>query len=139
MLRIALALTLLSFTACNKKDDNKAGGGGDQPAAAAGPLKTNPKDLFGDFTKPGNDGMALLKKYHEGATFSAVVKTAPGSEAPTSMMLDVGDGQSVILASFVDTAKDKIATVKAGDTVTVTCKIGGANGHMMQVIDCTPQ
>jgi hypothetical protein len=138
-MRIALALVLLSLPACKKGDDKAAAGGGDQPAAAAGPVKTNPKDLFTDFTKPGTDGMALLKKYHDGAMFSAVVKTAPGSEAPTSMILDVGDGQSMIMASFADTAKDKIATVKAGDTVTVTCKIGGANGHMMQVIDCTPQ
>jgi len=136
MLRIALALTLISFAACKKSDDKAAGG--DQ-APAAGPVKTTPKDLFGDFTKPGTDGMALLKKYHDGAMFTAVVKTAPGSEAPTSMILDVGDGKSVIMASFADSAKDKIATVKAGDPVTVTCKIGGASGNMMQVTDCVPQ
>lgn len=138
MIRIALALALISFTACKKSDDKAAAGAGDQPAAS-GPVKTTPKELFADFTKPGTDGMALLKKYHDGAMFSAVVKTAPGSEAPTSMILDVGDGKSIIMASFADAAKDKIATVKAGDTVTATCKIGGANGNMVQVTDCVPQ
>ena len=35
---------------------------------------------------------------------------------------------------YTDVAQAK--AVKDGDTITVTCKIGGASGTLMMVIDC---
>jgi hypothetical protein len=147
MTRIALclSLSLLVFPACKKKDDAAGKGsaataekttdkGGDKAAPAAGPVKTTPKDLFAEFGE-GNkaDPMALMDKYKDGATFSGVVKTAPGDAAPTSAIMDV-DGKNMIMMDFKDAAAVK--AVKAGDTITATCKIGGESGAMMQVNDC---
>ena len=135
-----LALALAIVPACKKKDDAAAGGaaGGttaekatDKPAAG-GPVKTDPKALFADFAPDSKTpGMDLLNKDHDGATFSGVIKTAPGDAAPTSAIMDV-DGQHIIMMGFTDPPKG----IKAGDTVNVTCKIGGESGNMMQVTDC---
>ena len=141
MTRIALALSLslLVFPACKKKDDTAAGGAATaqktaEKAPAAGPVKTTPKDLFAEFGENSKaDPMALLDKYKDGATFSGVVKTAPGDAAPTSAIMDV-DGKNMIMMDFKDAAAVK--NVKAGDTITATCKIGGESGAMMQVSDC---
>ena len=137
MIRTALfvSLALLVVPACKKKEDTSAGGGAaaDKPAAG-GPVKTTPKDLFGDFGPASTTkGMDLLNKYHDGATFSGTIKTAPGSEAPTTAIMDV-DGKNIIMMDFTDAASVK--AVKSGDTITATCKIGGENGAMMQATDC---
>jgi hypothetical protein len=42
------------------------------------------------------------------------------------------DGTNMIMMSFTDPPKG----IKAGDTITATCKIGGESGKMMQVTDC---
>ena len=104
---------------------------GDQPAAAGTPVATNPKDLFAEFTKPGGDAMALIDKYHAGATFTGKVKTV-GAE---QVFLDV-DGKNMISTQFTDPAAMKAKNLKAGDSVTVTCKIGGASDNLMMVTDC---
>lgn len=138
MLAPMLRTTLLSITllaACgNKKQDDKAA-----PAAAAkttenagGPVKTDPKALFADFAPDSKvSGMDLLNKYHDGATFSGVIKTAPGDMAPTSAIMDV-DGKNHIMLELKEAPK----AMKAGDTVTVTCKIDGESGTMMQASEC---
>jgi hypothetical protein len=136
---LALALACSLFTAGSKKTDSGASASdksAEAPAAAAGPVKTTATDLFADFTKPGGDAMALINKYHDGATFSGTVKTAPGDEAPTTMIIGAGDKKN-IMAQFKPEAAAKIKTVKSGDSVTVTCKIDGATGGMMQASDCT--
>lgn len=134
-----LVISLALVAGCKKKDDAAAPGAtktaDDKPAAAApaaAPVKTTPKDLFAEFGE-GNkaDPMALLDKYKEGATFTGTIKTAPGEAAPTSAIMDV-DGKNMIMMSFTDAPKD----IKSGDSVTVTCKIGGESGAMMQVTDC---
>jgi hypothetical protein len=47
---------------------------------ARGPVQTTPKQLFDDFTSPDTDGLVLLDKYRDGATFTATIKTV-GAEA----------------------------------------------------------
>lgn len=140
---LILFVSIAMVSACKSKDDAGASGKptdkADKADKPAGALKTTPADLFADFTKPNADGMALLDKYHDGATFTAKVKTAPGDAAPTSAIFDVDGSNKMIMAEFADAAKPKIKSLKAGDSVTVTCKIGGANGNMMQVSDCVPQ
>ncbi len=98
--------------------------------AGAGPVKTDPKALFAEFAPGGPDGMMLLDKYHDGATFTGKVKTVGGEQ----VIFDV-DGKNTIMAGFTDPAVAKSA--KAGDSLTVTCKIGGEVDAMMQVTDCT--
>ncbi|MDB4954652.1 MAG: hypothetical protein JWO36_2221 [Myxococcales bacterium] len=108
----------------------------DQPEAAGTPVATNPKDLFAEFTKPGVDGMALLDKYHAGATFTGKIKSVGAEENGTPViMLDV-DGKSMISVQFTDPAAIKAKKPKAGDSITVTCKIGGASDNLMMVTDC---
>jgi hypothetical protein len=141
MIRTTLvSLALVAAFACNKKKDDapgataeKATEKADKPTAA-GPVKTRTKELFAEFSENSKaDPMALLDKYREGATFSGVIKTAPGDAAPTSAIMDV-DGNNMIMMDFKDAASVK--NVKSGDTITATCKIGGESGRMMQVNDC---
>lgn len=148
---IILSLALLAMTACKKDDDKggsakasgsasasaKASGSASASASAApagGAVKTNPKDLFAEFgEKSGVDPMTLLDKYKDGATFTGSIVTGPGDMAPTSAVMDV-DGKNHIMMDFTDEAS--IKGMKAGDTVTATCQIGGEMDTMMQVTDC---
>lgn len=148
---LLLALAVSTLSACKKKQDEAAPGATpaadkttdkttDKPAAepaaaAAGPVATNPKDLFADFTKPNADGMALLDKYHEGATFSGKVSLKGKEEDGKPILWMELDGGRHIDLGYKDVEKAK--GVKDGDTVTVTCQIGGAMDKMMQVLDCT--
>jgi hypothetical protein len=144
MTRIALLALALSTFACSKKADNASGGAaptaektGEAPAGEApkgAPVKTTPTALFDEFTKPGVDGMALLDKYHEGATFSGKVSVKGHEEDGKPILWMELDGGRHIDLAYTDVAKAK--AVKDGDTVTVTCKIGGAMDKLMQVIDC---
>ena len=109
-----------------------------EPAAAAGtPVATNPKDLFADFTKPDADGMALLTKYENGATFTGKLVTVAAEENGDPVLFMDVDGKSKISLGFTDKAAIKAKNLKVGDELTVTCKIGGAMDNLMQVIDCT--
>ncbi len=141
---LLLALSLALFPACKKKDE-AAPAGGNAPAAAektaeapkaAAPVKTTAKDLFAEFTDPKADGMKLLDKYQNGATFTAPVKTVGAEESGKPVvMLDV-DGKNMISVDFTDPVAAKAKELKAGDSLTVTCKIGGASGALMMVTDC---
>jgi len=144
MTRIALLALALSTFACSKKDDPKPSSAApaaaektaEAPAAApaGAPVKTTPTALFDEFTKPGVDGMALLDKYHEGATFSGKVSVKGHEEdGKPNLWMELDGGRHIDLA-YTDVAKAK--AVKDGDTVTVTCKIGGAMDKLMQVLDC---
>jgi hypothetical protein len=149
---IILSLALLAMTACKKDDDKgssaatgKASASGSASASASGSasasaapaggaVKTTPKDLFAEFgEKSGVDPMTLLDKYKDGATFTGAITTGPGDMAPTSAIMDV-DGKNHIMMDFTDEAS--IKGMKAGDTITATCQIGGEMDTMMQVSDC---
>lgn len=139
MTRIALLALALSTFACSKKDDSKAAAAAptaekSAEAPAGAPVKTTPAALFDEFTKPGVDGMALLDKYHEGATFSGKVAVKGHEEDGKPILWMELDGGRHIDLTYTDVAKAK--AVKDGDTVTVTCKIGGAMDKLMQVLDC---
>jgi hypothetical protein len=136
-----LLVSLLVFTACGKKED-KSAAGGDKPAKATepaaapagGPVKTDPKALFAEFTTPGGDPMKLLDKYREGATFSGKVSVKGAEETGKPILWMELDGGKHISLDYTDVGKAK--AVKDGDTITVTCKIGGADGKLMMVNDC---
>jgi hypothetical protein len=131
MRKFAILLVTVSFaTGCGTKDDSSGKtGGADKPA---GPVKTDPKALWADFNG-GVKGMDLLDKYRDGATFTGTVKNV-GEEIDHDPFVAVDiDGKNIIMLKFADKAKAK---VKAGDSITVTCKIGGASGAMMLADEC---
>ena len=140
---LVMSLSFLALAACSKKADDKSapGGGGTakaaEPAApAGGPVKSTPKDLFADFSDPNADGMKLLDKYHDGATFSGKVSVKGAEETGKPILWIDIDGKNHMSLDYTDVAAAK--AVKDGDTVTVTCKIGGASGTLMMVTDCAP-
>ncbi len=130
---LCVSLALVAF-ACKDKDKDKegaaaSGGGG------GGPLKTTPKDLFADFSPNSSiKGMDLLDKYREGVTFTGTVTQVVGNpDGAPVIWLDV-DGKNRIDVKFKDDAKGK--SVKKGDSLTITCKVGGESGTTLYVIDC---
>ena len=148
---LALALSLAAFTGCKKKDADKASADNTpagqaaakpdegKPAEAAGkPAEMAAPALFDDYNKPGQDGLALLEKWKPGVIVSGSVTNVITEEAGNShVWLDGGNNHKVTL-DFTDSgkaAKDK--GVKAGDKVTAQCSIGGSDGNMMMLVDCT--
>jgi hypothetical protein len=98
------------------------------------PVKTTPRDLFADFTKPDADGLALIDKYRDGATFTGMLKTVGEDEGGRPVLMMDVDGRNIISLDFADPAQGKGR--KQGESLTVTCKIGGASGALMMVTDC---
>jgi hypothetical protein len=136
MKHLAVIVALLgSVAACGKKDD-KGGAAAktEEGAPAAGPVKSTPKDLFATFTDPKADGMALLDKFHDGTTFSGKVAVKGAEETGKPILWIDIDGKNHMSLDYKDVAQAK--AVKDGDTVTVTCKIGGASGTLMMMLDC---
>ncbi|HSD91377.1 MAG TPA: hypothetical protein VLB44_27825, partial [Kofleriaceae bacterium] len=105
LLLLSLSLVLSTTAGCKKQQVEGTANAAPAPAApaarhhaaetaaaeaptAGGPVKTTPKDLFADFTKPDVDGLALLDKYRDGATFSGMIKSAGAEESgrPVLMM-----------------------------------------------------
>ncbi len=138
-------IALFVFSACSKKSETatettggaapKAAETAEQPKSGGGPVKTDPKALFDEFTKPGADGMALIDKYHDGATISGKVSVKGHEEDGKPILWMMLDGNKHISLDYTDVAKAK--AVKDGDTITVTCKVGGAMDNLMMLTDCT--
>jgi hypothetical protein len=123
----------LALTACGKKDGE--GGGAASGGGEDGPLKTTPKDLWSDFNG-GLKGAELMKKYRGEVSFTGTVKSVGQEESGKPViMLDV-DGKNMISIDYADPAPIKAKMPKAGDSLTVTCKIGGASGALMMALDC---
>ena len=99
-----------------------------------GPVKTTPRELFADFTKPDADGLALLDKYREGATFTGMLRTVGVDESGRPVLMMDVDGHNIISLWFAD-PRHAIGR-KQGESLTVTCRIGGASGALMMVTDC---
>ncbi|MGN6110182.1 MAG: hypothetical protein ACTHU0_34065 [Kofleriaceae bacterium] len=145
-----LALALASLTACKKKDEAGKSGepaasktapaGKAAPAAEApgAPLKSTPEELFADLSKErsGMDALDALKKYEAGVTFTGKVKTASAEEDGTPVIfLEAGDKHMVSL-QWADAGPVKAKGVKVGDSLTVTCKVGGVADAVLIVTDC---
>ena len=130
MLRTTLFVGLCVFAACGKGDDKK---GGDKAAPADNkPKEMSATDLWNDYNKPGQDGMALLEKWRAGVIVNGTVKSVMGEN---SVWLDAG-GKNMQL-DFADAAALQAKGVKAGDTVVAQCKIGGSDGsNLMMLTDC---
>jgi hypothetical protein len=146
---IALALSLSLFAvACKKKDDkatpeDKAGAAAAKPdeakpAEGGKPIAMDAPALFDDYNKPGQDGLALLEKWRPGAIVTGTVTQVITEEAGNaSVWLDAGANHKLSLG-FTDqgkAAKDK--GVKQGDKITAQCQIGGSDGTLMMLTDCT--
>ena len=144
---LALSLSLFAFAACKKKEDGdkaapKAGETAAKPdeakPAAAKAPEMEARALFDDYNKPGQDGLALLEKWKPGVIVTGTVTNVITEEAGNShVWVDGGNNHKVTL-DFTDqgkAAKDK--GVKAGDKVTAQCSIGGSDGNMMMLTDCT--
>lgn len=106
------------------------------PPAAAVPVVITPKDLFAEWTKTDADGLALMTKYENGATFTGKLVHVAAEENGTPVLFMDVDGKSRISLGFTDVEPVKAKKFKAGDELTVTCKIGGAMDALMQVTDC---
>jgi len=137
-----IALSIVTMAACSKKKDAPASGAdkpaeGGEAAAAAGPLTMQAPALFDDFNKPGADGMALLDKYRAGVVVTGTVtNTITEMDNSVSVMLDAG-GTHKMSVGFTDKgAAASKKGVKAGDSLTATCKVGGSDGNLMMLIDC---
>lgn len=153
-----LALALASLTACKKKDEagksgepaaSKTAPAGDpapagkvapaaEAPAAAAPLKSTPEELFADLSKErsGMDALDALKKYEAGVTFTGKVKTAAAEEDGTPVIfLEAGEKHMVSL-QWADAGPVKAKGVKVGDSLTVTCKVGGVADAVLIVTDC---
>jgi hypothetical protein len=100
----------------------------------AGAVKTTPRELFADFTRPDADGLALLDKYREGATFTGMLKTVGEDETGRPVLMMDVDGRNIISLNFIDPRQ--AMGFKQGESLTVTCKMGGASGALMMVTDC---
>jgi hypothetical protein len=128
-MRLLLLLVVVTM-GCN---DDPARIKGSDPITA-GPVKTTPRELFADFTEPDADGLALADKYRDGATFTGMLKTVGEDEVGRPVVMMDVDGRNSISLGFVDWVRAK--QHKQGDSLTVTCKIGGASGALMMVTDC---
>lgn len=106
------------------------------PPAAAGPVVISPKDLFAEWTKADADGLALMTKYENGATFTGKLINVAAEENGTPVLFMDVDGKARISLGFTDVEPIKAKKLKVGDELTVTCKIGGAMDALMQVTDC---
>jgi hypothetical protein len=142
-MRTAILLALLVATGC--KDHHPEATANAAPPVkrsaptleaprTGGPVKTTPRDLFADFTKPDADGLALLDKYRDGATFTGMLKTVGEDESGRAVLMMDVDGRNIISLDF--TNADQAKGHKQGESLTVTCKIGGASGALMMVTDC---
>jgi len=136
MKRIVLFAILI---ACAKPAEPSPRGPADRAARIRhhaprrGPVVTTPQALFADFTRPEADGLALLDKYRDGATFTAIIHTI-GSEddGRPVVWIDV-DGENLMTLDFAEPPRELVV----GGELTVTCRIGGASGALMMVTGCT--
>lgn len=140
---LLVALVALSLIAC-KKDKAGAGGGGGDTAKPSGPLEyPTAKALWDEFTSDKYKGMDAIDHYRPGVKVTGVVMRQMGGEADAQMNynihLDV-DGQKYIDAQFEadgpNVAAARAKAVKVGDTVTVTCQVGGGMPNYMLLTDC---
>ncbi len=141
---LAVALSLTLFAGCKKKEaDTGASGTADKPAESAdkpaAPKTMSAPDLFADFNKPGQDGLALLDKWKPGVIVNGTVTNTISEE--TGLMhvwLDGENGAHVTLDFTDQGAAAKSKGVKSGDKVTAQCAVGGSDGNkMMMLTDCT--
>lgn len=100
---------------------------------ARGPVLTTPKQLFDDFTSPDTNGIALLDKYRDGATFTATIKTVGTEEDGKPVVWIDVDAENLMSLDFADPAPRDL---HPGAELTVTCKLGGASGALMMVTSC---
>ena len=156
MTRITLALALAALVAVpacgGKKEDGgaaktteggkaveggKAAEGAKEAPKAAAPTMDAPA-LWTDYNKPGQDGMALMKKWENGVIVTGTVKNTITEEAGnTSVWLDGGDNHNVTLGFKDDGKAAKEKGIKKDDKVTAQCQIGGSDGNnMMMLTDC---
>jgi hypothetical protein len=142
---VAVALSVLVPVAACSGDKKKEGGGSaaaDKPAeggggAAAGPQSYAAPALFDDFNKPGQDGQALYEKFNAGVVVSGTVtNTITEMDNSMSVWLDAGNNHHVTLGFKDNGAAASKKGVKAGDSVSASCQVGGSDGKMMMLTDC---
>ncbi len=148
----SLALAL-SLTGC-KKDDKKAEGSAKtgEPAAKASPAakadEAQPaKKAVKTLTAPeffkhymSLEGMAVLDEYGDGVIVSGTVKqTIEEGDGSLVVWLDAEGGKWVSLGFVDQGAAAKGKGVKAGDSLTAQCQVGGGMDNYIMNIDCVMQ
>ncbi|MDQ3364958.1 MAG: hypothetical protein M3680_05975 [Myxococcota bacterium] len=126
----------LALGAC-KKQEGDAGGSGGAAASPSGPVKMSAEELVADFSqeRKGQDAVAFMNKYREGATFTGKIKQVTMMDEDPMIMMDGGNGVNIQL-DFADKAAIRAKGVKSDETLTVTCQIGGKSGGLMMATDC---
>jgi hypothetical protein len=126
---VVIALCLFSVSACKKKKED---GGTATAGASDKPKEMTATDLWNDYNKPGQDGMALMEKWRAGVIVLGSVKTVVSDN---SVWLE-GAGHNVQL-DFTDPTAVKAKGIKAADAISAQCKIGGSDGkNLMMLTDC---
>lgn len=130
----ALVLGAACLVACAQPSPPPASSSVPPPAAKhpVGPVKTTPLRLFDEFM---HADAALVDRYRDGVTFSAVIKTVGEDERGRPVVWIDVDGTDLITLDFSDPPPTGL---RAGTTLTVTCRIAGASGALMMVTACTP-
>lgn len=107
------------------------------PAGAATPAKAEykPDEIFKDTA--GQDRMALMEKFKDGATVTGTVKEVKDDPAGEYVLVfDAGDGKTVE-ANLADPKPARDKKVKAGDTVTVTkCQVANPTDKSLPLRTC---
>jgi hypothetical protein len=148
---IVLAVSLLAFTGCKKKDEGSSDKAAPAGTTAAKPEAKTPEDkavegtpiameapaLFDDYNKPGQDGLALLEKWRAGTIVTGTVSQIMAEESgKATVWVDAGANHKMSLG-FVDDGKAVTGKgVKKGDKISAQCQVGGSDGNLMMLIDC---
>ena len=128
----ALVLCAACLAACAQQSPPTASVPPPATKRPVGPVKTTPLRLFDELI---HADVALVDRYRDGVTFSAVIKTVGEDERGRPVVWIDVDGTDLITLDFSDPAPTGL---RAGATLTVTCRIAGASGALMMVTACTP-
>jgi hypothetical protein len=150
---IALAVSLLAFAGCKKKEDaasdkgttsaadkavDKAAAKPPEDKAVEGtPIAMDAPALFDDYNKPGQDGLALMEKWRGGTIVTGTVTQVMAEESgKATIWVDAGANHKMSLG-FTDDGKAATSKgVKKGDKITAQCQIGGSDGNLMMLVEC---
>lgn len=131
-----IACLVLAAAGCGKKDDSKAGGSSEGAGAAADavPEKTA-TDFYAHYSTL--EGMEVVQAYKNGVTVTGTVKRTIGEmDDSMAVWVDAGEPNYVSLKFTDNGAAAKEKGLAAGAPVKATCKIGGATGKRIMLLDC---
>lgn len=139
----AIATVSMVGVSCDKTQPAEKGGTpptsekAGPPGGGGGPVAVTAIALFAEHAAAGGLMPDLGHKYDAGALVTGTVGKVLTDLGTTFVSLDAGEKKSIAL-TFVDHgAEVRARGVKAGDTITVLCKLGGMGGDQQAILgDC---